>query len=461
MTGPNLAPPTDEIGLFTDLYELTMAQAYFRNEMFAPATFSLFVRSYPPNRAYFVSAGLEDVLEYLSLLNFGDRAVEYLRSTGIFGEDFLEFLREVRFTGSVRAIPEGRLFFADEPILEVTAPIIEAQLVETYIINQVNLQSTLATKASRCVWAAQGRGIADFASRRTQGTDAAMKMARASYIAGFQSTSNVLAASVYGMPPAGTMAHSFISSFPSEIEAFRAYAESFPTRTIFLVDTYDTIAGAWNAVEVAKEMEAKGNRLLAVRLDSGDFDQLSRQVRAVFDSAGLEYVKVLASGGLDEYELESLVQAGAPIDLFGVGTKAGVSADAPWSDMAYKLVHFDERPVMKLSTGKVSLPGMKQVFRLRNGESGLDRDIIGLQHEEPPGAEQVMESVMAGGERIGPQPSLEDARRRFQQDFQDLDPRFKGLRRPPRFPVSVSSQLQRLTARVQEEAVTTNVAEVL
>ena len=178
MTGPNLAPPTDEIGLFTDLYELTMAQAYFRNEMFAPATFSLFVRSYPPNRAYFVSAGLEDVLEYLSLLNFGDRAVAYLRSTSIFGEDFLEFLRGVRFTGSVRAIPEGRLFFADEPILEVTAPIIEAQLVETYVINQVNLQSTLATKASRCVWAAQGRGIADFASRRTQGTDAAMKMAR-------------------------------------------------------------------------------------------------------------------------------------------------------------------------------------------------------------------------------------------------------------------------------------------
>ena len=461
MTGPNLAAPTDEIGLFTDLYELTMAQAYYRNEMFAPATFSLFVRSYPPNRAYFVSAGLKDVLEYLSLLSFGDRAVDYLRSTSIFGEDFLEFLRGVRFTGSVRAIPEGRLFFADEPILEVTAPIIEAQLVETYIINQVNLQSTLATKASRCVWAAQGRGIADFASRRTQGTDAAMKMARASYIAGFQSTSNVLAASVYGMPPAGTMAHSFISSFPSEIEAFRAYAESFPTRTIFLVDTYDTIAGAWNAVEVAKEMEAKGNRLLAVRLDSGDFDQLSRQVRAVFDSAGLEYVKVLASGGLDEYELESLVQAGAPIDLFGVGTKAGVSADAPWSDMAYKLVHFDERPVMKLSTGKVSLPGVKQVFRLRNGDGGLDRDIIGLQHEGPPSAEHVMESVMAGGERIGPQPSLEDARRRFQQDFQDLAPRFKGLRRPPRFPVAVSSQLQRLTARVQEEALTTNVAEVL
>ena len=457
MTGPNLAPPTDEIGLFTDLYEITMAQAYYRREMFAPATFSLFVRSYPPNRAFFVSAGLDDVLDYLSLLSFGDRAVDYLRSTEIFGDDFLEYLRGVRFTGSVRAIPEGRLFFADEPILEVTAPIIEAQLVETYIINQVNLQSTLATKAARCVWAAQGRGISDFASRRTQGTDAAMKMARASYIAGFQSSSNVLAASQYGMPPAGTMAHSFISSFPSEIEAFRAYAESFPNRTILLLDTYDTIAGTWNAVEVAKEMEAKGNRLLGVRLDSGDFDQLSRQVRAVLDSVGLDYVKVLASGGLDEYELESLVQAGAPIDLFGVGTKAGVSADAPWSDMAYKLVCFDERPVMKLSTGKETLPGAKQVFRLRDSGGGMNKDIIGLQHEEPPGAERLLEDVMTGGQRTGDKPSLENARQRFQIDFQALDARFKGLRRPPRFPVAVSSQLQRLTARVKEDAVAANI----
>ena len=249
------------------------------------------------------------------------------------------------------------MYFTDEPAVEVTAPLIEAQLAETFIINQVNLQSMLATKAARCVWAAQGRGIADFASRRTQGTDAALKMARASYIAGFSSTSNVLAASLYGMPPAGTMAHSFISSFPSELQAFRAYAESFPDRTILLLDTYDTIAGPWNAVQVAKEMEANGKRLMAVRLDSGDFDELSRQVRKILDDSGLDQVKILASGGLDEYELETLVGNGAPIDLFGVGTKAGVSADAPWSDMAYKLVCFDSRPVMKLSPDKVSSPG--------------------------------------------------------------------------------------------------------
>jgi nicotinate phosphoribosyltransferase len=458
MTGQNLAQFTDEPGLFTDLYELTMAQAYFRQGMFAPATFSLFIRSYPPNRAYFVSAGLEDVLDYLTSLSFGDRAVEYLRSTGIFGDDFLEYLRGVRFTGSVRAFPEGCLFFADEPVIEVTAPIIEAQLVETYIINQMNLQSTLATKAARCVWAAQGRGIADFASRRTQGTDAAMKMARSSYIAGFRSTSNVLAASKYGMPPAGTMAHSFISSFPSEIEAFRAYAEAFPSRTVLLLDTYDTITGAGNAVEVAKEMEARGDRMLGVRLDSGDFDQLSRQVRGVLDSAGLRYVNILASGGLDEYALESLVQAGAPIDQFGVGTKAGVSADAPWSDMAYKLVCFDQRPVMKLSTGKVSLPGAKQVFRIRDEQGRFAKDVIALQDETPAGAEPMLHQVMAGGVPGGPSPSLEDVRRRFENEFQALDPRFKSLHRPPRFPVSVSPRLKRLAAEVKEEAIAANVS---
>ena len=286
MSRPNLAQTGDELGLFTDLYELTMAQSYFRQAMHAPATFSLTVRSYPPNRGYLVSAGLDDVLDYLSLLRFDGEAVDYLRSTGIFGDDFLEYLRGVRFTGDVRAVPEGRLFFADEPVLEVTAPVIEAQLVETYVINQMSLQSTLATKAARCVWAAQGRGLADFASRRTQGTDAAMKMARASYIAGFAATSNVLAASRYGIPPAGTMAHSFISCFPAEIDAFRAYAESFPSRTILLLDTYDTLAGAWNAVEVAKEMEANGDRLTAVRLDSGDYGDLSRQVRRVLDGQG-------------------------------------------------------------------------------------------------------------------------------------------------------------------------------
>ena len=351
------------------------------------------------------------------------------------------------------------MYFTDEPAVEVTAPLIEAQLAETFIINQVNLQSMLATKAARCVWAAQGRGIADFASRRTQGTDAALKMARASYIAGFSSTSNVLAASLYGMPPAGTMAHSFISSFSSELEAFRAYAASFPDRTILLLDTYDTIAGTWNAVQVAKEMEADGKRLMAVRLDSGDFDALSRQVRKILDGSGLDYVRILASGGLDEYELETLVNDGAPIDLFGVGTKAGVSADAPWSDMAYKLVCFDDRPVMKLSPGKVSLPGAKQVYRTKDAGGKFAKDIIALHDEELPGGIPVLEEVMRDGQRIGPPVTLDEVRNRLEEDFAALDDRFKVLNNPPRFPVSISGKLEKLSSQVREEALGVNVSD--
>ena len=459
MSRPNLACGDGQLGLFTDLYELTMAQAYFSQGMHQPATFSLTVRSYPPNRGYLVSAGLDDVLDYLSRLHFDDEAIRYLNSTGVFSDDFLEYLRGVRFTGSVRAIPEGRLFFADEPLLEITAPIIEAQLVETYVINQMNLQTALATKAARCVWAAQGRGIADFASRRTHGSDAAMKMARVSYIAGFASTSNVLAASHYDIPPAGTMAHSFISSFPTELDAFRAYSRCFPDRTTLLVDTYDTVAGAWNAVAIAKELEANGHRLAAVRLDSGDYAKLSLQVRHVLDDHGLDYVRILVSGGLDEYQLQTLVEAGAPIDLFGVGTKAGVSADAPWTDMVYKVAWFDNRPVMKLSEGKMSLPGAKQIFRRTRGDGFLTGDIIGLEDETGPvDSEPLLEEVMTGGVRNAASPPLSVLRDRLRDEFASLDTRYKKLLRPPQFPVSVSPKLQRMTAEVREEAVLTNVS---
>ena len=442
--------PPGQTGLFTDLYELTMAQAFFRQKMFAPATFSLFVRNYPANRGYLVSAGLEDVLDHLAAFHFSQADLTYLRSTEIFTGDFLDYLEGLRFTGSVRAIPEGRLYFANEPVLEVTGPVIEAQMVETFIINQVNLQTLLATKAARCVWAAQGRGMSDFSARRTQGIDAALKMARCSYIGGFQSTSNVLAAQRYGIPPAGTMAHSFISSFPDEISAFRAYADTFPQRTILLLDTYDTIHGAWNAVQVAKKLEESGNRLVAVRLDSGDFDALSRQVRRIFDEANLDYVRIVASGGLDEHEVDRLIRNDAPIDLFGVGTKAGVSADAPWSDMAYKLVCYDARPVMKLSLDKVNPPGAKQVFRFQDGGM-FSRDILGLSDESVTGAEEMLVDVMSGGSPTAAKPSLQEIRERLESDMQRLDARFKALNRPPLYPVASSPKLQRLTAIVQEQ----------
>ena len=459
MSSPELPLPLDDLGLFTDLYELTMSQAFFRQGMNAVATFSLFTRTYPDNRGYFIAAGLEAVLDYLCNLSFSVESIDYLKSTGMFANDFLEYLKGLKFTGSVRAIPEGRLYFTEEPAIEITAPLIEAQLAETLIINQVNLQCLLATKAARCVWAAQGRGIADFASRRTQGTDAALKMARASYIAGFSSTSNVLAASRYGIPPVGTMAHSFISSFSSELTAFRAYAESFPDRTVLLVDTYDTITGTWNAVQVAKELEENGNNLVAVRLDSGNFNELSRKVRRILDSSGLAYVKILASGGLDEYELEALTEGGAPIDMYGVGTKAGVSADAPWSDMGYKLVSYDGKPVMKLSRDKASLPGAKQVYRTKDMKGMFARDIIAVESENLPGGLPLLEEFMKKGERTSPATSLEEIRARFQEDFSALDDRFKVLKNPPRFPVGLSGKLERLTSEVREELLGANVSD--
>ena len=439
------------LGLFTDLYELTMAQTYFEQRMFAPATFGLFVRSYPPNRGYFVCAGLEDALEYLENLHFDGDSLDYLSATGMFTEDFLEYMGGLRFTGSVRAMPEGRLYFTNEPVMEVTAPIIEAQLVETLIINRLNLQSLQATKAARCVWAAQGRTLSDFGARRAPGVDGAMSMARAGYIVGFQSTSNVLAAQRYGIPPAGTMAHSLITTFPTEIEAFRAYAQAFPDRTILLLDTYDTIQGAWHAAEVGREMEAAGHKLVAVRLDSGDYAELSRQVRRILDQAGLEYVRIVASGGLDEYEIDKLIQGGAPIDLFGVGTKVGSSADAPYSDMSYKLVCYDGQPVMKLSPDKVSPPGAKQVYRLQETDRRFAQDIVALQEEKLPGGEPLLETVMESGRRVRPAPSLTEIRERFNRDFQQLDDHYKRIYNPPRYPVTFSARLQRQTNRVQAQ----------
>ncbi len=438
-----------DLGLFTDLYELTMAQTYFERGMLAPATFDLFFRSYPPNRGYMVAAGLEDVLDFLEGVSFGDGSRQYLRETGMFTEEFLDFLGNLQFTGSVRALPEGRIFFANEPVLVVTAPIIEAQLVETLVINRLNFQSLQATKAARCVWAAEGRAISDFGARRAPGVDGALSMARSGYIAGFQSTSNVMAARRYGIPPAGTMAHSLITSFPSELEAFRAYARAFPQRTILLLDTYDTIEGAGNAVQVGREMEAQGNRLVGVRLDSGDYLEFSRKVRTILDEAGLDYVRIVASGGLDEYEIGRLVLEKAPIDIFGVGTRVGTSADAPYSDMSYKLACYDGRPVMKLSPEKVSPPGVKQVYRLLDDRRNFDQDLVALLEEELPSGEPLLETVMESGRKTRPEPALSEMRERFNADFERLASNFKQTVSPPRYPVTFSPALQRLTRQIQ------------
>jgi nicotinate phosphoribosyltransferase len=436
----------EQLELLTDLYEFTMAEAYFQSQMFAPATFSLFIRDYPPNRGYFISAGLESVLDYLEQIQYSQSDLDYLASTGLFSDDFLHYLVSLRFSGDVYAIPEGRLFFKDEPVLEVTAPIIEGQLMESFVINAINLQVTLATKVSRCVHAARGRSVVDFSLRRTQGIDASLKLARAGFIAGLASTSNVLAGKMYQIPISGTMAHSFITSFKEEIDAFRAFAEAFGDETVLLIDTYDTVSGAEKAVEVAREMKQNGRKLRGVRLDSGDMTQLSKQVRKLLDEAGLEDVKIFASGGFDEFKIADSLANGARIDAFGVGTKMGVSADGPYTDIAYKLVQYNGRPVLKLSSGKKTLVAEKQVFRVKN-EHGIKGDTIGLRDETREG-EILLKPVMKNGKRLQPPEPLSAIRQRFENEFSRFGDDVKSIENPAQFAVQISPELEKLQDKV-------------
>jgi len=449
VSGPVVAR---DAALFTDLYELTMAASYSRERMRGEATFSLFVRRLPRQRAFLVAAGLDDVLAFLESFEFSEGAIRYLRSCGSFDASFLDFLGEVRFTGTVRAVREGTVLFADEPLLEVTAPIIEAQLVETAVINFVHLQTVLASKAVRSVLAARGRPIVDFGLRRTHGIDAGMKAARCAFIAGAAMTSNVLAALHYGVPPTGTMAHSYVTAFPREIDAFRAFARAFPRNTTLLIDTYDTVAAARKAVIVAREMEARGERLAGVRLDSGDLVSLSTAVRQVLDEAGLRYVRIFASGGLDEEEVARCLEAGAPIDAFGVGTRMNVSADAPYLDIAYKLVRYDGRNVLKLSPGKATWPGEKQVYRLRRPDGQFERDVLAVRDEPPPrgAVEPLLQRVMAGGRIVEPQPTLTAIREHCARQVAALPEANRRLA-GPRYSVEPSEELLALRRALEAE----------
>ena len=442
-------PGKENLTLLTDLYQLTMAQAYFREQRLDAATFSLFIRSYPLNRGYFVAAGLRDVLDYLETFSFNNSALDYLAAQGFFTDDFLHYLSDLKFTGEVWAIPEGRLFFKDEPVLEVSAPVIQAQIAETFIINQIHLQSLIATKASRCVHAAAGRAVVDFALRRTHGTDAAMKVARASYLAGFAGTSNVMAGEYYALPIVGTMAHSFVMSFENEIDAFRAYAQCFPKATVLLIDTYDTLAGAHNAATVGKEMAERGEMLIGVRIDSGDLPGQARAVRKILDDAGLQQAKILGSGGLDEYDLVEMSAAQVPFDSYGVGTRMGTSADAPWTDMSYKMVEYAGRPVQKLSSEKISWPGKKQVFRQIDDQRRLSKDVLGLRDEKFPNGEPLLEKVMENG-RLLKAPTLAHSRETFFDEFHRLDDAVKAIRDPTAYPIEYSNALRELQQKTGE-----------
>jgi nicotinate phosphoribosyltransferase len=434
--------------LLTDLYELNMAASYLRRGMTGTATFSLFVRSLPAARGFLVAAGVESCLDRLRDFRFEEEDILYLRDTLRYEPRDLEAFRRLRFTGDIWAIPEGRIALAGEPILEVTAPLPEAQLIETLFLNLVTFETTIASKAARCVVAAGGLDVIDFSFRRTQGIEAGIDVARLSSMVGFISTSNVEAARRFGLVAAGTMAHSYIEAFPTEVEAFRAYAQDFPGRVTFLVDTYDTITGIERAIATIKELGPSGR--LGIRIDSGDLVALSRRGRRMLDQAGLPHVRIVASGGLDELAIDRLVRDGAKIDAFGVGTRMGVSADHPYLDTAYKLVSYEGRPVMKLSSGKVTAPGRKQVFR-RLKPFG---DLVGLHDEEPPpGRERLLEPLMVEGVRSASASTPSEARARFAADLECLPAAARDVRSPRPPAVRPTPRLRELTAATRRSLV--------
>lgn len=394
----------ERLALFTDLYELKMLEAYLREGMAGEALFTVFIRRLPPSRNFFLACGLETVLDFLENVRFEEADLDYLASLGSFSHPLLESLRGFRFAGEVRAVPEGTPVFANEPILEIRAPIAQAQIVETFVTNQLHLQTLLASKAARVVLAAQGRPVVDFGARRMHGIDAAVKAARAFYIAGVVSTSNVLAGQRYGLPVAGTMAHSYIQAHDDEREAFRAFARTYPDTTL-LVDTYDTLEGVRHVIALSREL-GDDFEVTAIRLDSGDLGDLARHSRKLLDAAGLERVQIVASGGLDEYSVAKLVEE-APIDAFGVGTSMGVSADKPDLDIVYKLAEYAGRGRLKLAADKPVLPGAKQVFRIEENGQAV-RDVIARAGEHLPGR-PLLECVMRNGKRV------DSARRTLQQ----------------------------------------------
>jgi nicotinate phosphoribosyltransferase len=439
------------LALFTDLYELTMLQAYVEQGMHEEATFSLFVRRLPSRRHYLLACGLDDVLRYLEELRFTRDDLDWLASLGQFGDRFLRWLEGFRFTGEVRGVPEGTPVFANEPILEITAPLPAAQVIETYVMNQVHLQTVLASKASRVVSAAAGRTVVDFGPRRMHGIDAALKAARAFHIAGVAATSNVLAGRIYGVPVSGTMAHSYVQAAVDEMAAFRNFARLYP-ETVLLVDTYDTLDGVRKVVALAREL-GEAFRVRAIRLDSGDLGELAFRSRAILDEAGLERVEIFASGSLDEDRIAELVAAGAPITGFGVGTAMGTSDDAPALDIAYKLCAYAGRGRLKLSSGKPVLPGRKQVFR-RERAGEMVGDVIGRAEERLDGR-PLLVSVMAGGERTAAgRVELDGARAHAAEETARLPARVRALTpADPPYPVEVSQALRTYQEQVAQEIV--------
>jgi nicotinate phosphoribosyltransferase len=435
--------------LLVDLYELTMAAAYFEHRVDCRASFELFVRQLPAERAYLVAAGIDSALDYLESLRFSEEDVRFLRGQPAFrtvSDSFFEYLRTFRFTGDVEAVEEGTLVFAEEPILQVTGPVLEAQVVETYLLSVINFETLIASKAARVISAARGRGVLEFGTRRAHGPEAGVRAARAAYVGGCVATSNVLAGYRYGIPLAGTAAHSWTQVFPTERESFEALLETFPEKAILLIDTYDSLTGAETAA-------ALGRKVAGVRLDSGDLLEKSRRVREILDRHGLNRTRIVASGDLNEYKIEELVSQDAPINVFGVGTDLATSRDVPALSVVYKLVEVERGGRVeyktKFSEQKVYFPGRKQVFRFWREEQ-CHYDLIARADEHYAEASALLQPVMRGGKRLAPPPALAEVRARAMANLGRLPEVYRVLRGAPSYPVTKSAALERLLDQVRE-----------
>lgn len=439
-----------ESALLTDLYEITMLQAYFSRGMDETAVFEFFVRRLPRERNFLMAAGLAQVVAYLTGLRFGEDDLAWLRASGQFDPSFIASLKDFRFTGDVDALPEGTIFFADEPVLRITAPLREAQFIESRVMNLLHYQTVVASKAARVVTAAQGKRLIDFGLRRAHGAEAALLSARASYIAGFDGTATAIAGSLFGIPVFGTMAHSFVQAYDHETDAFAAFAHAFPENTTLLIDTYDTEAAAQQVVRLAHWLrEEEEIRIKAVRIDSGDLGATAQRVRHILDTGDCRDIGIFASGNLDEYAVQSLLEKGAPIDGFGVGTRMNTSSDAPYLDCAYKLVEYAGRPCRKRSSGKATWPGCKQVYRRYDAHGGMAGDTLTLQHDVLPG-EALLQPVIRGSMLLAPSPPLREIRAYAQSQLAAVPPPLRALTVAAPYPVAVSDALRGLARQVDE-----------
>jgi nicotinate phosphoribosyltransferase len=426
--------------LLTDLYQLNMIEAYLAHGETKTAVFELFVRKLPTRRGFLIAAGLEQALEFLEEVRFSSDEIGWLKSTGRFSVRTLDYLAELRFTGDVHAMPEGTIFFANEPILRVTAPLPEAQLVETRLIDIVHFQSLIASKAARMVLTAPGKWLVDFGLRRAHGAEAGLLAARASYIAGFTGTATVLAAKLFDIPVFGTMAHSYIQAHDSETVAFERFAHARPEGLVFLIDAYDTEAAARKVVALAPRLKAAGISVSGVRLDSGDLIALSKSVRRILDEGDLTDVTIVASGGLDEDQLMAMAKANAPIDGFGIGTSLTTSSDAPALDCVYKLQEYAGLPRRKHASGKATLPGRKQVWRRYGPDARMTGDTLSVENDDQDG-EALIHRVMQAGKRVSPSQTLDEIRKHASRELQLLPTPLRELEAGATYPVQVGEAL--------------------